>query len=139
MNVNLKLINSAVKDRLVSVVEINETIPKNSFGFRNNCSAPTCVNFVVNEITEAKKRNLECLVIFIDVSKASDSVKTDMLLNMAKQNIPEKLLSWIYTYLKERTLILKTKQGEINPGKPRFATRMPAVTCTFQSLYSKPT
>lgn len=63
-------------------------------------------------------------MVFLDVSKALDSVKTELLLNtMAKQKIPSKIIEWIYTYLKGRTLILKTEQEDVeikvNQGLPQ--------------------
>ncbi|XP_062539004.1 uncharacterized protein LOC134207299 [Armigeres subalbatus] len=53
MNCNLKLINSAVKNRLDEITAIKGMLPQLSFGFRRNCSSTTCVNYVVNSIKEA--------------------------------------------------------------------------------------
>lgn len=112
MNVELKLINSVVKDRLAAIADINGLIPELSFGFRKHVSAVTCVNYVVNAVCEAKEYNQEVIVAFLDVKMAYDSVNTTKLLQiLASQGIPEKLTSWLYEYLRHRVVRLETDEG----------------------------
>ncbi|KAL9694759.1 hypothetical protein quinque_014044 [Culex quinquefasciatus] len=114
MNVEIKLINAAVKNRLVEIAEINNLIPELSFGFRKNRSASTCVAYVVNSVHEVKENNEEVIVAFLDVKMAYDSVNTGKLLQiLAEMGIPRKLVAWLYEYLRHRVMRLETEEGVI--------------------------
>ncbi|KAL1395836.1 hypothetical protein pipiens_010953 [Culex pipiens pipiens] len=114
MNIEIKLINSVVKDRLAAIAELNGLIPDLSFGFRKNVSSVTCVNYVVNAVREAKEYNNEVIVAFLDVKMAYDTVNTTKLLQiLAGLGIPEKLTSWLYEYLRCRVLRLQTEDGVV--------------------------
>lgn len=113
-NVCIKLLTGAVKDRIVEITEIENLLPKNSFGFRKNCSATTCVNYLVNRIHEAQGKGQIAVAVFMDMSQAFDSVDTQILLNqLAKIGIPEKIIAWLHCYLKNRKMICNTTEGEI--------------------------
>lgn len=114
MNVWLKLINSAVKGRINEIVETENLLPAAFFGFRKNCSSVTCVNYFVNKITDSQAAGLQSVGIFIDVSQALDSVDSGLLLKtLAALNIPNKIVSWIHTYLSRRLMTLRTGEGEV--------------------------
>ncbi|XP_065074257.1 uncharacterized protein LOC135698255 [Ochlerotatus camptorhynchus] len=66
MNIEIKLINSAIKNRLAEIATIKDLIPQLSFGFRKHVSASTCINYVVNSIHKAKEEHKEAFVIFLD-------------------------------------------------------------------------
>lgn len=101
IDVEIKLINSAIKNRLVEIATIKNMIPELSFGFKKHVSASTCVNYVVNSVHMAKEYEKEVFVVFLDVSMAYDSVSTSSLLRiLADLGVPEKNVSWLYEYLK---------------------------------------
>lgn len=138
MNVNLKLINSVINTRLSEIAEIEKLHPPNSFGFRKNCSAQSCVNFVVNRIKEVQQDGKHPVVVFLDMSQAFDSVNLQKLLNsLQKLEIPNKLISWLHTYLSHRRLVLKTKEGdvyrEVSEGLPQGCPLSPILF----NLYTK--
>lgn len=114
MNVELKLINAVVKDRLNQIAEAKKIIPDRSFGFRKRMSSTTCVNYVVNAIKEVQDSGREVMVAFLDVSMAYDSVRTDLLLEtLARYKVPQQILTWLHEYLRKRTITLNTTEGEI--------------------------
>lgn len=114
MNVNLKLINAVVKDRLNEIIEIENVLPRLSFGFRKHCSSVTCVAYLVNQIKTLKNRGKISVGVFLDMSHAFDSVQTQILINtLSKLSIPNKIVSWLFTYLQNRNLILKTNEGNV--------------------------
>lgn len=124
MNVCLKLTNSAVNGRLIEIAELKNLHPPLSFGFRKNCSAQTCVNFVVNRVKDIQQDGGHPIVVFLDMSQAFDSVNLQKLLDiLQKLNIPEKLISWLHTYLSRRRLTVKTTEGnacrDISEGLPQ--------------------
>lgn len=124
LNVEIKLINGAVKNRLSEIAEIKGLIPELSFGFQKHRSASTCVAYVVNKIHEAKEQNQEVIVTFIDVSMAYDSVDTSILLEtLVKMGVPQKIVSWLYEYLRSRKMVMDTEEGkvavEVSEGLPQ--------------------
>lgn len=137
MNVNLKIINAVVKERMEEIVEIKGVLPEGSFGFRKNRSASTCVNYVVNSVKEAKAAKLECLVTFLDISKAFDCVNTTKLLEiLAKMGFPQKLVSWCHTFLKRRVLVLDTQDGQIEMEVTEGLAQGCSTSPTFFNCYT---
>lgn len=65
MNVNLTLINSVVNTKLAEIAEIRKLHPPQSFGFRKNCSAQTCINYVVNRVQNAQQNGKQSIVVHI--------------------------------------------------------------------------
>lgn len=131
-NVCIKLINGAIKDRIAEITEVENLLPKNSFGFRKNCSATTCVNYLVNRIYEAQGKGLVTVAVFMDMSQAFDSVNTQTLLNqLASVGIPKKIVSWLQTYLRRRVMICNTAEGaietEISEGLPQGCPLSPTL------------
>ncbi|KAL9698186.1 hypothetical protein quinque_001627 [Culex quinquefasciatus] len=132
MNVNLKLINSTVKDRLNEFAEAENLLPKLSFGFRKNCSAITCVNYLVNRIKEAKREKDQAIGVFLDLSGAFDSVDLNILMKtLVNLGIPGKLISWLFTYLSKRTQVLETDGSKLSAdtseGLPQGCPGSPTV------------
>ncbi|XP_058827461.1 uncharacterized protein LOC131687396 [Topomyia yanbarensis] len=114
MNVEIKLINTVVKNRLAEIADIGGLMPELSFGFRKHRSASTCVTYLINAIHEIKEHEEEAIVAFLDVKKAYDSVNTNKLLRiLADLHIPRKLISWLYEYLRHRIMRLETEDGVI--------------------------
>lgn len=139
MNVSLKLINSVVKDRLNEIVTTENLLPKLSFGFRKNCSASTCVNYVVNRIKEVKAEKGQVIGVFLDLSGAFDSVDLNILMStLVAIGIPGKLISWMHAYLSRRTITLDTAEGQltttISEGLPQGCPGSP----TNFNLYTIP-
>lgn len=101
MNVNLKLINSVIKDRLIEIIEIEKLFPRLSFGFRKNCSSVTCVTYLVNQIKTYQNLGRISVGVFLDMSQAFDSVGMQILVEtLHKMSIPNKIVSWLHTYQK---------------------------------------
>ncbi|KAL9694548.1 hypothetical protein quinque_013833 [Culex quinquefasciatus] len=101
MNVEIELINAAVKNRLVEIAEINNLIPE-PLRFPENRSASTCVAYVVNSVHEVKENNEE-VIVASRRKMAYDSVNTGKLLQiLAEMGIPRKLVAWLYEYLRHR-------------------------------------
>lgn len=124
MNVFLKIINTMVKNRLSKFAENKGLFPHLSFGFRQEHSAISCVNYVVNSIKEAKKKKEKCVAIFLDISKAFDTVNCQTLLKiLERKRIPTETTQWIYQYLKDRTVKITALEGDIsanvNTGLPQ--------------------
>nr|XP_029732734.1 uncharacterized protein LOC115268731 [Aedes albopictus] len=132
MNVCLKLINSAVNARLNEIAEITNLHPLLSFGFRKNCSAQSCVTYVTNRVRNIQQNGGHAIVVFLDLTQAFDTVNLQKLLScLQKLSIPNKLISWLHTYLSHRRLVLKTSEGdvyrEVSEGLPQGCPLSPTL------------
>ncbi|XP_058817079.1 uncharacterized protein LOC131680379 [Topomyia yanbarensis] len=139
MNINIKLINTVVKDRLNEIAEQENLLPKLSFGFRKNCSASTCVNYVVNRVHETKLERKQAIAVFLDLSGAFDSVDLSTLMDvLACNGIPNKLLSWLRIYLSRRKMVLRTEQGETTVLTSEGLPQGCPISPTMFNLYTAP-
>lgn len=112
LNVLIKLINNFIKNRLNKYLSDNKIIPTNSYGFKKHTSAINCVNTLIVKVNEAKREGMVLAATFLDLTKAFDNVNISKLLTIMKQlNIPSEIINWVYTYLKERKMILELNDG----------------------------
>lgn len=138
INVNLKIINNEVKQRLNLFIEQHELLPSLSYGFRAGYSAINCVNHITSIITEAKRQKQKVATIFLDLTKAFDSVDVNILLKKLDNiKTPNKIISWLELYLKNRKIIMQTSQGDFtqntNKGLPQGCPLSP----TLFNIYTK--
>lgn len=107
---------------------IGHNIPNYQFGFRENCSTTHPLTIITSNIQTSKLEGYHSAAIFIDITKAFDSVWHEGLLyKLAVLNCPRYLIFIIKNYLKERTLqikintsyskLFKTQQG-LPQGSP---------------------
>lgn len=109
-----KVMNSAVLEKFINFTEDNNIIPDTSFGFRKNNSTITCTNFVVNMIKKNKRENKLTAIVFIDLSNAFNSVKTDILIDIMNEfNFPCEITAWIAEFLKNRKITFESNNQSI--------------------------
>ena len=99
-----KLIERLVYNRLIMFVTNNDLLYKYQFGFQRGKSTYMALLLLVDKITEALDKG-ECVVgIFLDFSKAFDTVNHDILLQKLSLNgIQDIALTWYKDYLHNRT------------------------------------
>lgn len=124
INVNLKIINCEVKRRLNYFTVENNIIPPLSFGFKENSSTIDCINYLVSTIKEGQRKTMKVATIFIDLTKAFDSVDIGILLKQLDSlRFPNKIQRWLKEYLIDRSVVVKTTKGnlfkETNRGLPQ--------------------
>ena len=103
-----KLMEKLCNTLLTNHLDLHDLLCDEQYGFRPKRSTSTAIfNFFKNIIDEINKRKLVG-AIYLDFSKAFDSINHNRLLDKLKDmGIPSKLLSWISSYLKHRKI--KTK------------------------------
>ena len=103
-SISCKILESIVTDEVRKFMETNKLFNKCQHGFRNKRSCVTQLLEVLNDFTKMVEKG-ECIdVIYLDFSKAFDTVPHQRLLNKLKANgIQNNLLKWIESFLSNRT------------------------------------
>ena len=99
-----KLFEKIIYSRIYSFAQSQGIINKNQFGFRKSHSTSHAVNYSVKIIDEALHKRNHVLGIFIDLSKAFDTIDHNTLLvKLNRYGIRGKASSLIESYLSRRT------------------------------------
>ena len=69
-----------MKTRAVQFIEDNNLLFHNQFGFRSGCSKTEAILRLTDDCTNALDKRLYTLVIFLDFSKAFDTLSKDIML-----------------------------------------------------------
>ena len=120
-----KLLERLVYNRLIKFINDNKLLYDYQFGFQRGKSTQLAVMMLVDKITEALD-NKECVIgIFLDFSKAFDTVDHEiLLLKLEKYGIQGTELQWLNDYLSNRRQYVtysnyKSSFGTITCGVPQ--------------------
>lgn len=116
LNVIYKIFNKYLKNKLNEIIDTNQLIPKNSFGFRAGVGTNEFAVNLVKSLEENKQNNYITAVVSIDLQKAFDNVNINKLISiMNDMGFDNKYLYWITQMLSNRCLKLDSngKSGEI--------------------------
>ena len=99
-----KLLERLVYNRLIAYITNNKLLYEYQFGFQKGKSTHLPLILLADKITEALDRG-ECVIgIFLDFSKAFDTVDHNILImKLEKYGIKGKALQWFCDYLSNRT------------------------------------
>lgn len=107
-----KIVNTAVLEQLQTFLEENHVIPPTSFGFRQNMSINTCLQYVINSIKTNKREKYVCAMICVDLSNAFNAVKVAQLEAMlTDMQVQREIVAWIVSFLTNRRILFTTNQG----------------------------
>ena len=113
-----KIFEKIIYKRIFSFAKSQNIINPNQFGFRKSHSTSHAVNFSVKIIEEALNRNKHVLGIFIDLSKAFDTIDHEKLLTkLNRYGIRSNAHDLIKSYLSRRqqyTDVLGEKSEHLN-------------------------
>ena len=99
-----KIFEKIIFNRLQNFFSSKGIIYDNQFGFRKNHSTNHAINFSINKILEGMNRNKHMLGIFIDLSKAFDTINHDKLLEkLSNYGIRGTCHSLLRSYLSDRS------------------------------------
>ena len=104
-------------------LETTNELYKSQYGFRTAHSCENAVSELVNKIIKGRQDGLYTLTVFLDLSKAFDTLKHDVLLEkLYKYGIRGVTYQWFQSYLKNRTMRVKCKVG--SSGKFEYSDYM---------------
>lgn len=99
-----KVLEKLVSEQLKDFLNLNNTMAQYQSGFRKQHSTITAGTKVVNDIIEALDDKKYCAALFIDLSKAFDTVDHITLLNkLFDIGLSSQAVGWFKNYLTART------------------------------------
>ena len=75
-----KVFERIIANRITSYIEKNDILAKSQYGFRKKHSTYMAIMQLYEKVSEAIDKNEYCVGIFIDLSKAFDTINHDILL-----------------------------------------------------------
>ena len=99
-----KIIYSQTYDFLIK----NNILFNSQYGFRKKHSCEHAVTELLGKITKGLEKNKHTIAVFIDLSKAFDTISHDILFEkMERYGIRGTALNWYKSYLQNRTMHVK--------------------------------
>lgn len=112
-----KIFEKLLKSRLVNYLLKMKILSPNQFGFTPGKNTTQAVGHLVNKIANKLESKLKTLVVFIDITKAFDTVSHKLLIaKMERNGIRGVPLELFQSYLKNRTQKVKFK-GKVSKVK----------------------
>lgn len=104
------MFEKVVYNRLISYIEKNNILNENQYGFRNKHSTSMAILDFVEKISTALDNGLSTTGIFLDLSKAFDTINHRILLKkLFFYGIRGIALKWVENYLANRKRFLEFK------------------------------
>ena len=120
LNVMSKVFERIMYSRLLSFLETYKILYQNQFGFRKQHSTYMALMLLIDEITKSLENNEYVVGVFLDFSKAFDTVNHDILLKkLDHYGIRGNALAWFKSYLHGREQFV-TYNG--TPSKTKIIT-----------------
>ena len=99
-----KVFEKLVSDQLKGYLDANDILSTYQSGFRKQHSTTSAALKVTNDIIDAVDSKRFCAALFIDLSKAFDTVDHNILINMLLHiGVSRQAASWFKDYLSART------------------------------------
>lgn len=99
-----KVFERLVSDQLKDFLERNDILSRHQSGFRKKHSTVSAALKVLNDILEALDLRKLCVALFIDLSKAFDTVDHEILVDtLHKIGLSEHSVFWFRNYLMDRS------------------------------------
>ena len=103
-----KVLEKIVHGRVIKFLDQHKILYSSQYGFCNHHSCEQMAQELLAKILQAKEDNLQVASVFMDLSKAFDTLNHEMLLRkMEKYRIRGIALDWFTSYLKDRTIVAK--------------------------------
>lgn len=108
-----KIMERAVSEQIRGYLEDADLLDPCQSAYRRHHSAQTCLVRMLDEIRQAADRRMITVAVFFDFSKAFDRVDHLTLIGKLKKlNFSDSTLTWIYSYLTDRTQTVKDRVAD---------------------------
>ena len=106
-----KILEKAVHHQLIDYLERNSLLSQNQFGYRNKRSTELATALLTDSIRKAGDNGLLTGAVFLDLSKAFDTLGHDRLLEKLKSyGVKGLAFNWFADYLFQRSQVVKLGQ-----------------------------
>lgn len=114
-----KILEKIVYSQLSSYLATEGILHQNQFGFRKNHSTFMPISVLYEHITNELRRRQVCAAVYLDLSKAFDTVNPKILLQKLNlYGIRNKSLDFFHSYLTGRSQVLKYNSFTSTSSKP---------------------
>lgn len=104
-----KLLEKIVRNRVNNIINLN--IPTHQFGFREKCATIHPLIVLSSNVQTARHQNLKSAAVFLDITKAFDSVwHKGLLYKMKKIGTPDHLVHFTRQFLENRQICVKLNE-----------------------------
>ena len=119
-----KILKRIVYNRVYEHLNSNNILYKNQFGFQKGHSTEHAILQLVDQISNRFEKNLFTLCVFIDLSKAFDTVDHDIHICKLNSGVRGNNLKWFESYLHNRKQFISfnnrnTSFADIKCGVPQ--------------------
>ena len=126
-----KLLEKIIYKRVYGFLEATGQIFPSQYGFRTSHSCENAVCELLSTIIKGKEQGLYTISLFLDLSKAFDSLEHEMLLKkLESHGIRGKALEWFKSYLSNRQI--RTKCHIASSGQLEYSDYKPITYGTPQ-------
>jgi hypothetical protein len=133
-----KLFDTLINDQMMTHLTNNNIISPTQYAFRPNSSTTAALQTILNKIHKHKSTKQPLLAIYIDLSKAYDTIEHERLLHKLRHNFnfTEQTTAFFASYFHNRTQSTHTQHAKSNTqtithGIPQGST----LSTTFFLLY----
>ena len=107
-----KVMEKLVNHQILNYLEKHNLLNKNQFGFRHGRGTSDAISNFTNQILESFDKGECVLGIFIDLSKAFDTIDHKIIIRkLEKYNFSALTIRWVQSYLTNRTQITKVNDS----------------------------
>ena len=128
-----KLMERMVLRRLEYTLERQNVFSSLQLGFRKGKSTTDALHLIKNAITTARLAHEYCLVVYLDIEGAFDSVwHGGLLFKLHGIGVGDQMLAWLYNYFQNRTIQVqvgtcKSVSKPVRVGVPQGAVLSPTL------------
>lgn len=132
-----KIMEMAVRARLLNFLELSKFFMPQQYGFRANTNTETAAADMVIKLQDSLDKNMVATGVFVDLAKAFDTISHPLLIyKLRKAGIHEDIVLWLKSYLEERYQYtdvngIESDQLLINFGVPQGSILGPLLFIMF--------